>query len=261
MNAVMARILGRAGSGGALRWAWVVEVKISAAQKRKQERIVPRRINCLQTGRSNAAPLQDTGFGRACALDLRLRCWRSMLRRYKRGKLNEGGDAGDALADYELVNVVGAFVGGDAFEVVHMAHDAVVVDDAISAENVACFTRDVQRNGDVVHLQHGDVRGIDFVFIFQAADMQGQELPLHDFRDHPGELFLYELMRGDGLVGKLLARFGVLKRSVVAGHVVAQRAPSDAVARLIEAAERTFESDNVGQQIFSGDLAVRKRQA
>src|SRR5258708_37658968 len=114
MNAVMARILGRAGSGGALRWAWVVEVKISAAQKRKQERIVPRRINCLQTGRSNAAPLQETGFGRACALDLRLSCWRSMLRRYKRGKLNEGGDAGDAHAEYEHLKRIGACLGGDA---------------------------------------------------------------------------------------------------------------------------------------------------
>src|ERR1700731_1207988 len=156
----MARILGRAGSGAALRWAWVAEVRIRAAQKRTQKRIVPRRINCLQTGRSNAAPLQDTGFGRGCDLDLRLRCWRSMLRCYKGGKLHEGGDAGDALADYELVNVVGTFVSGDAFEVVHVAHDAVVVDDTVGAENVAGFACGVERDGDVVHLQHGNVRGI-----------------------------------------------------------------------------------------------------
>ncbi len=56
MNAVMARILGRAGSGGVLRWAWVGEVRIRATQKRTQKRIVPRRINCLQTGSQQCLP-------------------------------------------------------------------------------------------------------------------------------------------------------------------------------------------------------------
>src|SRR5882757_6846687 len=64
MKAVMARILGRAGSGGALRWAWPAgEVRTKTEQSKTQKRSVPRRIGYLQTGRSNAAPLQDTGFG------------------------------------------------------------------------------------------------------------------------------------------------------------------------------------------------------
>src|ERR1700737_961216 len=175
--------------------------------------------------------------------------------------LHEGGDAGDALADYELVDVVGAFVGGDAFEVVHVAHDAVVVDDAVGAENVAGFASGVEGDGDIVHLQHGDVGRVDFVFIFEAANVQGQELPLHDFGDHPGEFFLDELVRGDGLVGELFGRLGVLQCGVVAGHGGAERAPAYAVSRLIEATERAFQSDYVRQQIFRGDFAIGKRQA
>jgi len=41
--------------------------------------------------------------------------------------LDEGGKAGDALADDETMNVVRALVGGNGFKVVHVAHDAVTV--------------------------------------------------------------------------------------------------------------------------------------
>jgi hypothetical protein len=47
MKAVMARILGRAGSGGALRWAWEGDVRINTEQKRKKSQILPRRIGYL----------------------------------------------------------------------------------------------------------------------------------------------------------------------------------------------------------------------
>src|SRR5712672_781019 len=85
MKAVMARILGRAGSGGALRWAWPGEVRIKTEQSKTQKRSVPRRIGYLQTRRSIAAPLQDTGFGCGCGADLEKVCskWRGMPRRYK----------------------------------------------------------------------------------------------------------------------------------------------------------------------------------
>src|SRR6266436_1686547 len=141
MKAVMARILGRAGSGGALRWAWAAlnTRRSETAQRRAENRTLPRRMGCLQLGRSNATPLQDTGIG---ASDFE----KSMVS----SRLNKGGDAGDALADYELVDVVGAFVGGDAFEIVHVAHDGVVVDDAVGAENVAGFASGFESDGDVV---------------------------------------------------------------------------------------------------------------
>src|ERR1700719_2123867 len=68
MNAVMARILGLAGSGGAFRWAFAGEMQIRATQRREEKRMVPRRMVGLQLGRSIAAPLQDTGFG-VCGVD------------------------------------------------------------------------------------------------------------------------------------------------------------------------------------------------
>src|SRR2546426_1653339 len=39
------------------------------------------------------------------------------------------GNAGDALADHQLVDVVRALVGRNGFEVRHVAHDAVIVHD------------------------------------------------------------------------------------------------------------------------------------
>src|SRR5882762_1525295 len=172
MKAVMARILGRAGSGGALRWAWAGEVRIKTEQSKTQKRSVPRRIGYLQTGRSVAAPLQDTGFGCGSGADLeKLVQTSAVCCATTKEQLYEGGDAGYALADYELVDVVCAFIGGDAFEIVHVAHDGVIVDDAVGAENIAGFARGLKGDGDVVHLEHGDVRVIDFILVFEPPDL------------------------------------------------------------------------------------------
>src|SRR5712675_1996489 len=171
MKAVMARILGRAGSGGALRWAWEGEARIKTEQSKTQKRSVPRRIGYLQTGRSIAAPLQDTGFGCGSGADLEKLVQTSAACRATTRELHEGGDAGYALAYYEFVDVVRAFVGGDAFEIVHVAHDGVIVDDAVGAENVAGFAGGLKGDGDVIHLEHGDVRVIDLILVFEAADL------------------------------------------------------------------------------------------
>src|SRR5258707_4592691 len=73
MNAVIARIFGLAGSGGALRWAWTQGAKkINAEQKRMEMRKLPRRMVISRCGaavpacRRRAGPLQDTGFGGGC---------------------------------------------------------------------------------------------------------------------------------------------------------------------------------------------------
>src|SRR5713226_1894516 len=100
MNAVIARIFGLAGSGGALRWAWTQGAKkINAEQRRTGKRKLPRRMGDLQMGRSGAGPLQDTGFGGGrdagfwrCVVQLAQACCATT----QRGRLNEGGDAGDA---------------------------------------------------------------------------------------------------------------------------------------------------------------------
>src|SRR5713226_874762 len=50
--------------------------------------------------------------------------------------LNKRGDAGDALADHQLVNVVRPLVGVHALEVVHVPHNAVIVHDAVRTEDI-----------------------------------------------------------------------------------------------------------------------------
>src|SRR5713101_6018904 len=75
MNAVMARILGLAGSGGALRWAWTQGAKkINAEQKRMEMRKLPRRIGDLQMGRSGAC-LPQAGWAPTRYRIWRRRCW------------------------------------------------------------------------------------------------------------------------------------------------------------------------------------------
>ncbi len=39
------------------------------------------------------------------------------------------------------MDVVGTLVGRNTFEIVHVPHDAVIVDDAIGAEDIAGFAR------------------------------------------------------------------------------------------------------------------------
>src|SRR5262249_6742743 len=131
-----------------------------------------------------------------------------------------------------------------------------VVDDAVGAENVARFAGDFEGDADVVHLEHGDVSRVNFSGVLEAADMHGEKLGFDDFGDHPCQLFLNKLVRGDGLVGELLARFGILQRSVVTSHGRSDGAPTDAVPGLIEAAERTAKSGYAGKKIFFGDFAI-----
>src|SRR6185437_4368785 len=105
------------------------------------------------------------------------------------------GNARDLLPDDQLVDVVCSFVGINTFEVVHVPHDAVIVDDAVRAKNIARLARRLQSDGHVVHLQHGDVGEIHFAVVLQSSDVQRQQLALHNFRDHPRQFFLYELVR------------------------------------------------------------------
>src|SRR5260370_8112157 len=118
MNAVIARIFGLAGSGGALRWAWTQAAKkIKAEQRRTGKRKLPRRMGDLQMGRSGAGHLQDTGFGGGrdagfwrCVVQLAQHAAPLQRSTTQRGRLNERGDAGDALAYPQLVDIVVAFL-------------------------------------------------------------------------------------------------------------------------------------------------------
>src|ERR1700675_3902461 len=100
------------------------------------------------------------------------------------------------------------------------------------------------------------MRSVGLAFVLQAPDVKREQLSFDDFGDHPSELFLDELVRGDRLVGELLARLGVLQSGVVAGHGRAEGAPADAVTRLVEATQRAAQTGDAWKKIFLGDGAI-----
>ncbi len=132
----------------------------------------------------------------------------------------------------------------------------ILVGDAVAAEDVAAHARALQRHPDIVPLDHRDVIRLRLAFVLQTADLQRQQLRLGDLADHPHQLLLHELVRGDRLIAELLAELRVLQRAVVAGHGRANRAPGNAVARLVQAAQRRLQSAGLGQQVFGGDADI-----
>ena len=89
--------------------------------------------------------------------------------------------------------------------------------------------------------------------------MQGEELALGDLAEHPGQLVLHELEAGDGLA-ILDAGDGVLLGREVAGHRRAERAPTDAEARVGEAGERALQTLHAGQDAILGDAHILEDQ-
>src|SRR5215510_2750950 len=68
-----------------------------------------------------------------------------------------GGDSRDRLADDQRVDVVGAFVGVNAFDVGEVAENRVLVDDAVGSQGLAGELRALPGDPDVVPLGHRDV--------------------------------------------------------------------------------------------------------
>src|SRR4051794_36562588 len=66
-------------------------------------------------------------------------------------------DAGNRLAEHELVDVVRALVGRDALEIAHVPEALVLVENAHAPENVASLPRHIEGDRDIVHLGHGDL--------------------------------------------------------------------------------------------------------
>src|SRR5216684_4530974 len=102
----------------------------------------------------------------------------SFTRPDSRGRLSphssilERVNPGHALPDDQRVHVVGAFVGLYRFQVHHVAHDGVVVGDAVGAQDIAGEAGALEGHPDVVALRHGDVLVLDLTCIFQATDLQ-----------------------------------------------------------------------------------------
>src|SRR3970040_2428962 len=81
------------------------------------------------------------------------------------GAPSESVDAGDVRPDDEGMDVVRALVGLHRFQVHHVAHDGIVVGDAVGAQDVARQARALQRHPNVVLLGHGDMVVLRLVLI------------------------------------------------------------------------------------------------
>src|ERR1700681_2924680 len=68
-----------------------------------------------------------------------------------------GGDAGDTLTDDEGVDVVGAFIRFDRFEIAQMSHYRILVGDPVCAQQIAAQPRALERHGRVVPFEHGNM--------------------------------------------------------------------------------------------------------
>src|SRR5215831_13639059 len=168
-------------------------------------------------------------------------------------------EAGDVTADDEGMDVVRALVRVDGLQIHHVADHRVLVDAAGGAQDVACEPRRVERDLHVVHLGHRDLLRARLPKILQTAELQAQELRLGDLGDHPDELLLDELERGDRLA-ELDPLLRVLERPVVAAHRGPDGAPRDAVTRLVQAAQRAAQPLHVRKLVRERNLAVLERE-
>src|SRR4051812_17649030 len=125
--------------------------------------------------------------------------------------------AGDRLAEHELVDVVRAFVRGDALEIAHVPEALVLIENADAAEEVASLPRDIERDRDIVHLGHGDLLMRGAARVLQLGEPDNQQLSLGDLGEHPRQLLLYELEPGDR-PAKHDPRLCILSRLVETRH-------------------------------------------
>src|SRR5712692_5854233 len=126
MNAVIARIFGLAGFGAAFPCAsaepaHAVAARSASARKERNRNAVRSRMENLPYSTIVLLPaLPGSRFYKLTRFGAPTFGWLKSSRRNPLVRsLHKGGDAGDALADHQLVNVVGTFVGGHALEIVH----------------------------------------------------------------------------------------------------------------------------------------------
>src|SRR5205085_8634003 len=104
-----------------------------------------------------------------------------------------------------------------------------------------------QRLAYVVALGERDLLRAHAPGVLQLPEPVREELSLGDLRHHVDELLLHELKAGDRPL-ELHPLLRIRERRLVAGHRRADRAPDDAVARLVQTTEWPFEAAHVRQQ-------------
>ena len=89
--------------------------------------------------------------------------------------------------------LVGALVGVDRFQVVHVADHRILEGDAVRPEHAACFPSHLQGRADVHHLAEAHLLSGQRSCISFSAEMHGQQRRLIDLHHHFDQFLLGEL--------------------------------------------------------------------
>src|SRR3954447_24406966 len=119
--------------------------------------------------RCRAGAVQGAVFGTVPALRSGMK---NAAPRPGHGRLRKRLNAGDRPAEDQSVDVVGAFVGVDGFQVRGVAHHVIFDLDAVAAVHVAGGARDVERLAAIVALDDGDHLRRHLALVHQPADPQ-----------------------------------------------------------------------------------------
>ena len=147
----------------------------------------------------------------------------------------------------QRVDIARAFVGVHRLQVHHVADDMEFVGDAVAPVHVARHAGDVQGGGAGIALDQRDHLGRRSALIEQAAHAQGALQAEADVAHHIRQLELDQLI-GCERLAKLMPVQRILPCRMPAELGGAKRAPGDAVARAIQAAERALETTRFWQE-------------
>ena len=150
------------------------------------------------------------------------------------------------------MHVVCALVGIHCLQIHDVTNHVILIRNSVAAVHVARHAGDIQRLAAVVALDERKHLRRRPALVHQPSDAQRSMQAQGDFRLHVGELQLHQLVRGQR-PAELVAVQRVLPRRVPAEFRRAHGAPGDAVARLVQTAERAFQAFHVGQQVFLGN--------
>ena len=134
------------------------------------------------------------------------------------------------------MDIVGALVGVDRLEIHTVPDHVVFVGDAVAAVHVASDARDVERLAAVVALQQEMFSGASGPASISARAQTALQTEA-DLGLHVGEFHLDQLVGGQR-PSELLSVERVRRAACQQNSAAPSRAPGDAVARVVEAAER-----------------------
>ena len=88
------------------------------------------------------------------------------------------------------MDMIGAFISFHGLKVAQMAHDGIVIHDAVCSQQIGGSVGALQGNGHVILFQHRNVGSFRLARVFELRHVIGKQLALSNFGNHPGEFLL-----------------------------------------------------------------------